>query len=850
MDGININSKKLTEKEKYHDDKQWFKDCVNRVEVFGVQDGNVAWTTSWFDRFKQIKINLDLYNGIINESDFINIIAPFGESVGKLPANFNNKNIIYSKIKTVEGIELQRPFNYRLVAVNPEATTRKEKAKYERMQEWVVQNIMNELQEKIYAEHEQEFAQLEQMQQQGQQQQMQASQEPQVDEEGNPIQQQEGQPGMDNQMQVEQVQQMAQELEQRIQEEITQQTPEEINRYMARHYQDPAEVMFNQMLEYEAKRLQLNQKINQGCSFAAQTSIEVYRIYEKNSKPEVQTLNPMGFIFNKSLYSDRIEDSDFASYVYFMKPNEILNEYIKDLTQEDIKKLEAWTNDLSTAFTGIDNIASLSYTYSTHGVRVQHVEWKSLKKIQYLTYVDDEEQVQQTIVNGDYKLDPEIGDLELEEDWVLTKYEGTKIGSDIFVRMREVPGQHGDITQIKECKLSYVGLVYERGISLIERLKNYQYLYDILMYRMELQTAKDKGHITAINQDIIPDNLTFAQWMMNAEKSGFAPFSTMKEGGKYYPFDVTNSVKEIDMSLTSDIDKYRAMAEFIDLKAGESIGVTKSMEGQIAEREAVSNVQQSITQGTTILQSFYITHDNVKKNVMEALINLAKDIYLRNPSGAIHYVLDDLSVAVLEMDEELLETTTLGFFAQESNLDYQQLQEIRQRSVEALSAGTIDMDTLILIYKAKSVQEAEEVLKAAKEERQKREDQVQQQEAQNKQELQQQLQDNAKELLKMQHFHKMEEIRLKGEIDLTAKQMELNRQIVYTAGFDDEKDRNSNNVADYVEYARKAQKDNDDLLMKLRKQQLDEDKFKYQQQYDKQKLEIERKKANKPTSKK
>ena len=54
--------------------------------------------------------------------------------------------------------------------------------------------------------------------------------------------------------------------------------------------------------------------------------------------------------------------------------------------------------------------------------------------------------------------------------------------------------------------------------------------------------------------------------------------------GKHYPFDVTSAVKELDLSHSGDIQKYQLMADFVDLKAGESIGVTKAMQGQVQER--------------------------------------------------------------------------------------------------------------------------------------------------------------------------------------------------------------------------------------------------------------------------
>ena len=78
----------------------------------------------------------------------------------------------------------------------------------------------------------------------------------------------------ENQVEIQQLQQMAEELEQRIQQEIIDRTPDEIHRYISREYQDPAEIMFNQLLELEMKRLNVKDKINTGCGYAANTAIE------------------------------------------------------------------------------------------------------------------------------------------------------------------------------------------------------------------------------------------------------------------------------------------------------------------------------------------------------------------------------------------------------------------------------------------------------------------------------------------------------------------------------------------------------------------------------------------------
>ena len=49
-----------------------------------------------------------------------------------------NRDISSSRIKAVLGLEAKKPFNWKSIAVNKEATTRKEEAQYEKIKEFVI----------------------------------------------------------------------------------------------------------------------------------------------------------------------------------------------------------------------------------------------------------------------------------------------------------------------------------------------------------------------------------------------------------------------------------------------------------------------------------------------------------------------------------------------------------------------------------------------------------------------------------------------------------------------------------------------------------------------------------------
>ena len=167
-----------------------------------------------------MKVNYDLFNNIINKTDFEHVCYPFGKEVGELPADFTNKDIISGKIKALIGMEMRRPFSWKIVAVNEEATTRKEQQEFSMIRDFVVNSILQPIKmdiEKQYAE--------------------QLKGRKLTPEEEQKVQQQ-----------------IAQELETK--------TPQEVKLYMEREHQDPAEILSTQILEYLIQKEDVKMKFN------------------------------------------------------------------------------------------------------------------------------------------------------------------------------------------------------------------------------------------------------------------------------------------------------------------------------------------------------------------------------------------------------------------------------------------------------------------------------------------------------------------------------------------------------------------------------------------------------------
>jgi len=134
-----LDNHKISQREKDANDKLWYKYHIDQINNKSFHRNSMF---TLHNDFRNMKVNYDLYNNRLNKDDFAYVCKPYGEQVGELPAELTNRDIISRKIKYLEGIEAKRPFNWKLVAINEEATTRKETLKFNKIKDYVINSIM------------------------------------------------------------------------------------------------------------------------------------------------------------------------------------------------------------------------------------------------------------------------------------------------------------------------------------------------------------------------------------------------------------------------------------------------------------------------------------------------------------------------------------------------------------------------------------------------------------------------------------------------------------------------------------------------------------------------------------
>ena len=133
-----IKEERVSTAGKNAEGKAWYK---NRIDLLDTNSTKDFVGINGLSEAERMQINFDLFNNVLPPGDLDKVCGDF-LSVGDLPAELVNQDILSNKIKVVVGLEMRSPFECAIVATNPEATTRKETKENDLLKEFVINKIM------------------------------------------------------------------------------------------------------------------------------------------------------------------------------------------------------------------------------------------------------------------------------------------------------------------------------------------------------------------------------------------------------------------------------------------------------------------------------------------------------------------------------------------------------------------------------------------------------------------------------------------------------------------------------------------------------------------------------------
>lgn len=765
--------------------KKWRKQCVD----WGTDQATITYNPVRKSLIHK-KINYDLLNGILHMQDLEAVINPHYIEAGFIPDRIPHYPIMNAKLNILRGEESKRVFDFKVVVTNPNAVSEIEEQKKQEVFARLQQTIMESAQ----------------------------SQE---------------------------------ELEQKI---------NKLGQYYTYQYQDIREIRGNAVLQHYMKEYNIPFMFNQGFMDAMAVGEEIYQCDIIGGEPVVERLNPLKVRVFKSGYSNRIEDADMIILEDYWSPGRIIDTYYDVLTQKDIKYIEQipFANDASDT-DSMDNIDERRGFVNTHmigdvfesqpysfdpyylfsgnevddllpydlagNIRVCRVFWKSRRKIKEVKSYDF--QTGEEIFNfypETYVINKDLGEEE-KIFWVNEAWEGTKIGSDVYVNMRPRPVQYNRLSNPSKCHFGIIGSIYnlndDRPFSMVDMMKQYNYLYDAIHDRLNKLMARNWGKIVRLDLARVPTGWNIEKWMYYGETMGLAVEDSFKEGnigaatGKIAGALNNNSTGVIDAELGNSIQQNINLLEFIKLEMSEVVGITKQREGQIANRETVGGVERATLQSSHITEWVFTIHEDLKKRVLECLLETAK-ITFRGRSKKIQYILPDFTQTIVDIDGDEFAECDYGLVVDNSAATQDLSNKIDMLAQAALQNQTLSFSTIMDLYSSASLAEKKRMVQRDEEEMRERAMQAQQEQLQAQQQQAQ-----------MEMEAKQQEMQMKDQLNMRDNETKI---LVATISA-----KNAEN--DGIKEPEYSQEAKDKLLESMRQ-------FDARLKLDRDRLEFDKKKAS------
>lgn len=788
--------------------QDWRESCVDYIighSQGGSRNGNTR------TRKEEMQTYYDLYNSIYNEKDLKYVTNPFKQQDG-FPAMAQDYNIIKPKIDLLLGEETKRPFNFKVVRTSEIATSELQEKAKQMLMDYIQATIMSKLGPEEQARYQEALQSGEIM------------------------------------------------------------PPEQIQKYMSKDYKDIAEITAYHSLMYLKNKLNINHEFFKGWKDALVGGEEIYYIGIVNGEPCLERINPIYFDYDTETSDlEFIHEAQWCCYEMNMSVTELYDRLYDKMTEKQLNELLDMMSD--SAKGGINpevRKTSLDYphikTHTINGfssnpfdgsgdnIKVYHVCWKSFKKIGFVTIIDPETGMPETYeVDETYK---ETGmEISVEWKWIIETWEGYRAGEDLYIGIEPVEYQYVSSDNPNAQRLPYTGVIYNntnsRPRSLVSMMKPLQYMYIVLWYRLELAMARDKGKV--VNMDItqIPKsmNIDVSKWMHYLSALGvnfINPYEEGwdipgREGGKPSQF---NQITALDLTMANTINQYIMLMDKIESMLSEISGVSKQREGSISSNELVGNVERSVQQSAHITEPWFWTHNQVKRECLNMLLNTAKWAWKDGSKTHLQYILDDATRAFLTLSDNF-PYEDFDIFVDDSTKNQQNIEFLRSLIQPAMQNGASLLD-VVEIFTNDNTTMIRNKLEEIEQKRMEQQQAMEEAQAQREQQM-----------IQMQNEVKEEELMIKeAEMDLKKYEIDSNNATKITVaqlnayrGAED-MDQNNNGIPDPMEIAAQALAERKqaseeaskqfEFNAKMREQQLKKEIEDKKIELEKQKLQVQK----------
>jgi hypothetical protein len=151
------------------------------------------------------------------------------------------------------------------------------------------------------------------------------------------------------------------------------------------------------------------------------------------------------------------------------------------------------------------------------------------------------------------------------------------------------------------------------------------------------------------------------------------------------------------------------MLDQIETKLGELSGVSRQRMGQVQTSELVGNVERSISQSSAITEIWFYQHNEVKRRVLEAMLDVARIAWRKGKK--INFITDDLGRQVINVGGEF-SNTQFGVFIGNTAKDNKNLAEAKSLLQSAIQGDKIRLSEAVTVLNSDSLVDIRKELEA------------------------------------------------------------------------------------------------------------------------------------------
>ena len=625
--------------------KTWREECV---------DGYInlsANTSSFSKRRDELRKFYDMYNGYIDDSDYNQLLKPYGKTRKNFPSTLRNFPIIKPIIDLLLGEKAKRPLNFTVSVLNADAITRKEEAK----QQTILKNL------------QQHFAN--------------AAAEAGIDT------------GMD-----------PQDVE----------LPEHVEALFNNTYVDNRAIIGQNALNYVMAQQEVKDKL-QKAWFHYLISGECYTHRGvRNGDPFYEVLNPVDIDYDLDPDLEFVEDGDWAIIRKFVHASTIIDHYHEFLSDEQIVSLEEphGMGNSDIPWLSVGATGPNANQFNNRLIEVINVYWKSRKRIGFVSFIDPETGEPEEIeVEDGFKMPAELKELgaKLEWLWVNQVWQGTKIDGRIFIDIKPLPNQRESLDNPSTCKLPINGRRYSDtnsdNISLVSLGIPYQLTYNVYKYRLELAIARSKDIIAQFDINMIPKKWDMDKFMYYVEGTGIAWVDYNKEGVQLSP----QHQSVLDMSIKT-IEQYIALLDTIMQEWEKLSGVNRQRQGEVGAYEGKSTSQQAIIQSSHITEDLFRKFGRMEQRDLQALLDYSKEAWLTGKKAS--FIMPDGATEFLDLETMEHMEAEYGIWVTDSGEETEKLEIAKQMS-QAMIQNGLPASAVLEMLDSKNFAQIKSKLKAA-----------------------------------------------------------------------------------------------------------------------------------------